>query len=54
MKNLEFQWLILKIDEMAAKTWLACLLCYRDDWKMDNSGAIILALLLLQVSISLC
>ena len=26
--NLEFQWLILKIDEMAAKKWSACLLCW--------------------------
>ena len=28
MKNLEFQWLILKIDETAAKKWLACPLCW--------------------------
>ena len=28
MKNLEFQWLILKIDETAAKKRSACLLCW--------------------------
>ena len=28
MKNLEFQWLILKIDENAAKQWSAGLLCW--------------------------
>jgi len=28
MTNLEFQWLILKIDETAAKKWSACLLCW--------------------------
>jgi len=28
MKNLEFQWLILKIDETAAKKPSACLRCW--------------------------
>ena len=28
MRNLEFQWLILKIDENAANKWSACLLCW--------------------------
>ena len=27
MKNLGFQWLILKIDETAAKKWSTCLRC---------------------------
>ena len=43
MENLEFQWLILKIDETVAK-----------NWKTNNSSAILLLLTILYRSIVLC